>query len=198
MRFLLILIASLALMACSQNDTARSGKTVSVGTADIGGPFTLIDQDGQLVTEAAITGKPHLIYFGFTYCPDICPTALQKMGAAQELLGEQGDAIGYVLISVDPERDTPESLKQYVSADVFPEGLRGFTGSIDQVEQAKAVYKVFAQKADLEGSAGDYTVDHTDIMYLMDADGNFVDYFHGRSTPQDIAVRVRFHLQSGK
>jgi protein SCO1/2 len=191
LRLILTAILLLGVSACQAETPGRSGAVNSVGTANIGGPFILIDETGATVTEAALTGKPHLVYFGFTYCPDICPTALQKMGAAQELLGAQGDKIGYVLISVDPERDTPESLSQYITAGVFPGGLRGFTGSVKQIEVAKNAYKVFAQKTLTPESAGEYTVDHSDIMYLMDSKGEFAEYFSGRSTPQDIAMGVR-------
>ena len=190
---------SVGLTACgNSNDTATSGRTVSSGTANIGGAFSLIDDKGVTVTEADITGKPHLIYFGFTYCPDICPTALQKMGAAQTALGDKGDDIGYVLISVDPERDTVESLSQYVTANGFPEGLRGFTGTLANIEAAKAAYKVYATKVDTPDSAAEYTVDHSDIMYLMDEDGKFVDFFYGKSTPTEIAGRVSQYLRTGK
>lgn len=187
------------LTACGNgNETASSGRTVTSGTANIGGAFSLIDDTGAAVTEADITGKPHLIYFGFTYCPDVCPTALQKMGQAQIMLGDRGDEIGYVLISVDPERDTVNSLSQYVTANGFPNGLRGFTGSVDSIEAAKAAYKVYATKVDTPESAGDYTVDHSDIMYFMGADGKFVDFFYGASTPTEIAGRVTRHLKTGK
>lgn len=182
----------------TQTEAGRSGKTVTSGKADLGGPFALIDQDGNPVSEADLLGKPHMVYFGFTFCPDVCPTALQKMGAAQDLLGTEGDEIGYVLISIDPERDTPELLKQYVAAGVFPKGLRGYTGSVEQVEVAKKAYKVYATKAKLEDSEGDYTVDHSDIIYLMDAKGEFTDYFFNRSTPKDMEVRVRLLLRTGK
>ncbi|MEP1230923.1 MAG: SCO family protein [Litorimonas sp.] len=194
-------IPVLGLSACNNTkdtEAGRSGRAVTSGTADIGGPFELIDQDGAVVTETSLLGKPHMVYFGFTFCPDICPTALQKMGAAQDLLGAQGDDIGYVLTSIDPERDTPDALKQYITASVFPTGLRGYTGSLDQIEVAKKAYKVYATKAELEGSAGDYTVDHSDIIYFMDKDGKFVDYFISRTTPKDMAVRIRYHLKTGK
>jgi len=202
----LLMLGALSLLlgglsACNnatETEAGRSGKTVSTGTADLGGPFELIDQDGAVVTEANLLGKPHILYFGFTFCPDVCPTALQKMGSAQELLGPQGDDIGYVMVSIDPERDTPEILKQYITASVFPKGLRGYTGSVEQVETAKRAYKVFATKASLDGSAGDYTVDHSDIIYFMDKDGKFVDYFNNRTTPKDIEVRARYHLRTGK
>ena len=176
-----------------------SGKTTSIGTAEIGGPFNMIDETGAAVSEADLLGKPHLIYFGFAFCPDICPTSLQKLGAAQQLMGKAGDDVGYILITVDPERDTAEKLAQYVAFDPFPTGLRGFTGSVEQVDGVKAVYKVASTKRSADGGvveegATDYTVDHSDIIYFMGADGVFADFFSSRSTPQDIAVRVRQEL----
>lgn len=191
--------ASIGLTSCGQSDqTASSGRTVTSGAAEIGGAFSLINQAGERVTEEALKGKPHLVYFGFTYCPDICPTALQKMGQTQTLLGGKGDDIGYILISVDPERDTPESLSQYVTANGFPKGLKGFTGSLEEIEAAKLAYKVYAAKVMTPESAGEYTVDHADIMYLMDKDGEYVDYFFGNSTPTEMAGRIARHLKTGK
>jgi len=182
----------LGLVACGQPDpnvAGVSGKTVTSGTANIGGPFSLIDTNGTRVDESLLEGRPHLVYFGFAFCPDVCPTALQKLGAAQDLLGEAGDEIGYILIPVDPERDTPEKLGQYITFEPFPTGLRGLTGTVEEVETAKTAYKVFSQKVPLEG--GDYTVDHVDMIFLIGSDGKFVDFFTSRSTPQDIAIRVR-------
>lgn len=199
----LSLFASWALVSCQQNDpnaAGVSGKTVvSTGTASIGGPFTLVDDTGSVVTEATLKGKPHLIYFGFAFCPDICPTSLQKLGAAQQLLGRAGDDIGYVLITVDPERDTVEKISEYIAFDPFPDGLRGFTGTVEQIEKAKVAYKITATKSTFDGQPVedgdmDYTVNHSDIIYFMDADGKFADFFSARSTPQDIAVRVRQEL----
>ena len=205
--FLIAGLAAVTLNACQAEDPNRagvSGKTVrSTGTADIGGPFTLVDTTGNTVTEADLLGKPHLVYFGFAFCPDVCPTAMQKLGAAQTLMGDAGDDVGYVLFSVDPERDTPEKLAEYVAFEPFPTGLRGFTGTVEQVEAAKAVYKVVAQKVSTDGGAVqagsmDYTVDHSDIIYFMDAEGKFVDFFSARSTPQDSAVRVRQELMQSQ
>ena len=196
-------LASFALLACRAEDPTAagvSGKTVvSTGTASIGGPFTLVDETGAVVTEAGLLGKPHLVYFGFAYCPDICPTALSKLGAAQTLLRAAGDDVGYVLITVDPERDTVDKIAQYVTADPFPTGLRGFTGSVEQIETAKIAYKITATKSTFDGGpvepdAMDYTVNHSDIIYFMDRDGKFADFFSARSTPQDIAIRVRQEL----
>jgi len=197
------ILATMALLACqaeSPQAAGVSGKTVvSSGTASIGGPFTLVDDTGNQVTDADLLGKPHLIYFGFAYCPDICPTSLQKLGAAEQLLGKAGDDVGYVLITVDPERDTVEKISQYVAFDPFPKDLRGFTGSVEQIDVAKQAYKVTAEKSAFDGGpvedgSTDYTVNHTDIIYLMDSGGQFADFFSARSTPQDIAFRVRQEL----
>ena len=200
--YFLACLGAIALMGCQAEDpnaAGVSGKITSTGTADIGGPFSLIDETGAAVSEADLRGKPHLIYFGFAFCPDICPTSLQKLGAAQQLMGAAGEDVGYILITVDPERDTADKLAQYVSFDPFPRGLRGFTGSAAQVDGAKAAYKVVAVKRSLddeplEPGSTDYTVDHTDIIYLMGADGKYADFFSSRSTPRDIAVRVRQEL----
>lgn len=197
------LFAASALWGCQGDRSAEagvSGKTVvSHGTASIGGAFTLVDDKGAQVTEADLLGKPHLIYFGFAYCPDICPTALQKLGAAQQLMGDAGDDVGYVLITVDPERDTVEKIAQYVCFEPFPSGLRGFTGSVEQIDVAKAAYKLTTYKTTFDGEPvepgdEDYTVNHSDIIYLMGSDGKFADFFSARSTPREIAVRVRQEL----
>ena len=192
MKALIILIFSLPILlfGCSEQ-AAKSGKNVISGSAEIGGPFNLINQDNLLVTENDFLGKPQLIYFGFSYCPDICPTALQKMGSVQEELDPDGDLINYLFISVDPERDTSESLKLYVESDGFPKGLNGLTGSKEQVDIAKLAYKVYSQRVSLSDSIVDYTVDHSDIMYFMDENGVFIDFFFGKNTIQEIGEAVR-------
>ena len=188
---------AMSLAACGE-PTATVGKTVTSGTADIGGAYTLTDQDGQAVTQENYLGKPQLIYFGFSYCPDICPTALQKMGAAQARIDAKGDKVNYLFISVDPERDTPESLKLYVTANGFPAGLRGLTGTQEQIEAVKSAYKVYSQKVPTPDSAGDFTVDHSDIIYLMDKDGKFVEFFFGKTSVPEMAARINMHLKTGK
>ena len=189
---------AISLAGCGSEPTATVGKTVVSGTADIGGAFDLINQDGVAVSEASTFGKPQLIYFGFSYCPDICPTALQKMGAVQARIDPSGDKLNYIFISVDPERDTPESLKLYITANGFPKGLMGYTGTLDQIEAVKSAYKVYSQKVPTPDSAADYTVDHSDIMYLMNKDGTFVEFFFGKSTVPEMTERVRTHLKTGK
>lgn len=178
--------------------TATVGKTVVSGTADIGGAYNLVNQDGETVTQDSALGKPQLIYFGFSYCPDICPTALQKIGAVQARIDPAGDKLNYLFISVDPQRDTPESLKLYVTANGFPKGLTGLTGTQEQIDIVKAAYKVYSQNVPTPDSAADYTVDHSDIIYLMDKDGKFVEFFFGKSTVPEMAERVRTHLKTGQ
>lgn len=195
-KFAAFVILAASLTSCGQ-PTANVGKTVTSGTADIGGAYTLINQNGETVSEADALGKPQLIYFGFSYCPDICPTALQKMGAAQSRIDPDGDKLNYIFISVDPERDTPESLKLYVIANGFPKGLTGLTGTAEQIETAKTAFKVYSQKVPTPESASDYTVDHSDIMYLMDKNGEFVEFFFGKSTVPEMAARINLHLKTG-
>ena len=120
------------------------------------------------------------------------------MGAVQARIDPSGDKLNYIFISVDPERDTPESLKLYITANGFPKGLMGYTGTLDQIEAVKSAYKVYSQKVPTPDSAADYTVDHSDIMYLMNKDGTFVEFFFGKSTVPEMAERVRTHLKTGK
>ena len=202
LRTLALTTAAIVLAACGQGsvetDVATAGtRTVSVGTADLGGPFTLVDETGATVTEADFLGQPTLLYFGFSYCPDVCPTALSKLGRAQEMMGAAAEAVQFVMVSVDPERDTTEQLAVYVTNNGFPEGLRGFTGTVEQVDAMREAYKVYAQKAPLEGSEAEYTVDHQDIVFLLGKDGKFVDFFTPRDTPGEIAGRVRAYLAKG-
>lgn len=185
----------LALPACKP-PAAHSGKVISSGTAQIGGAYALMNQDGETVTHETFLGKPQMIYFGFSYCPDICPTALMVMGQAQKRLGKDFDDIQYIFISVDPERDTPESLKTYITANGFPEGLIGLTGTPAQVDAAKAAYKVYSAKVIDEESAADYLVDHSSIIYFMDEAGQLVDFFTHTSAPDDIVVRARLRAKN--
>ncbi len=194
----LVLSGTFVLGACNPQQTAQSGQVTVTGTAQIGGPFELLDQDGNVVTEKDILGKPQLIYFGFSYCPDVCPLALQQMGAAQARVDPEGTFFQPIFFSVDPERDTPESLKLYVTANGFPDNLMGLTGTAEQVEVAKKAYKIYAQKAPDPDLTGGYTVDHVSLIYLMDASGNFVDVFTHNSTVDDISKRLAAFKKSGR
>ena len=182
--------------------TARSGAAGAgapmrvSGTAQIGGPFTLVNQDGETVTDADFRGQAMLIYFGFTYCPDICPTSLQVMKAALDQLDPQAQArFQPLLISVDPERDTPDALAQYIRSPVFPERLVALTGSPEQVRDAARAYRVFYSRVEDDGMSTLYTVDHSSLIYLMGPDGAFVDVFPHATTPDQMAVRLQRFLE---
>lgn len=169
----------------------QTAATTSTGEAAIGGAFTLTDQDGDTFTEADLEGRPSLIYFGYTYCPDVCPFSLQTMKAAIEQLPErQQDRIRPVFITVDPARDTVEAVSQYVQSEAFPKGLVGLTGTEEQVEQAKEAYKVYSARAETEGSMADYLVDHTSMIYFMDEQGRFVNAFSHGESPETIAAEL--------
>lgn len=157
----------------------------SVGKASVGGPFTLTDHTGRRVTDKDFRGKYMLVYFGFTFCPDVCPTGLQVMAAALEQLGPKAEQITPIFISVDPERDTPEQLAQYVSS--FHPRLVGLTGTPEEIQAVAKAYRVYYRKVKDEKSTAEYTIDHTSIIYLMDPNGEFVAHFT-HATPVDVMV----------
>ncbi len=158
------------------------------GRQTIGGPFVLTDQDGRTVTEASFKGKPTLIYFGFTYCPDVCPTALLLMETAMEKLGpDMPKKVNMVMITIDPERDTQKLLKDYVSN--FGSTFTGLTGTPDQVAAAAKAYRVYYQK--VPGKKGaPYLMDHSSIIYLLDRNGRFVTHFTHEAKAETIAAGV--------
>lgn len=148
---------------------------ISIGTALVGGPFTLTDQTGRKVTEKDFLGKYMLVFFGYTYCPDICPTELQVMSAALDSMGPKADAIQPVFISVDPGRDTPEVLKQYVAN--FHPRLVGLTGSPEEIASVAKAYRVYFSKVESNSAPDAYLMDHSTIIYLMDPQGKFLKHF---------------------
>lgn len=169
------------------------------GEAQVGGPFTLVNHHGETVTEADFAGRPMLIFFGFTYCPDVCPFSLQVMGQALSLMDEdEASQFQPILISVDPERDTPEVLAEYVTSDVFPDNLTGLTGTPEQIASVAEAYRVYYARAEDESSAAGYTMDHSSIIYLMDSQGEFADVFTHTATPQEIASRLQEFLQENR
>jgi protein SCO1 len=161
------------------------------GEALVGGPFTLTDQNGNTVTDQTFKGKLMLIYFGFTYCPDACPTALGAMSAAIDKLDTSADRVVPMLITVDPERDTPQVLKDYVSN--FHPRMMGLTGTKEQIAQVAKAYRVFYQKA-AGPTPDDYLMDHTLLIYLMDGDGKYLTHFGPDATPDQMADEIRKHL----
>jgi cytochrome oxidase Cu insertion factor (SCO1/SenC/PrrC family) len=139
----------------------------------IGGAFALIDQNGKRRTDADFRGKVLLVYFGFTYCPDVCPTDLQEIGLAVDRLGPAGDAVQPIFITVDPERDTPEHLKEYMA--MFHRRFVGLTGDATALDAAARAYRVYYARVALEKS--DYTVDHSAFIYLMGRQGEYLGFF---------------------
>jgi protein SCO1 len=155
--------------------------------ASIGGPFNLEDQNGKPFTDQDMKGKPYLVFFGYTHCPDICPTTLTEMSALLEKLGPAANHVGAVFITVDPERDTAAELKDYMSS--FDPHLRGLTGTQQAIDVAIKDYRVYAKKVPLKD--GDYSMDHTAIVYLMDKDGHFVAPFDMQRTADAEAAQLR-------
>jgi protein SCO1/2 len=158
--------------------------------AAIGGPFQLTDQAGQTVTEKNLQGKPTLIFFGFTHCPDVCPTSLFEISEVLRAMGGDADRVNAYFISVDPERDTATAMKDYLSS--FDPHLKGLTGDADAVAKVVSGFRVYAKKVPLKD--GDYTMDHTALIYLMDRDGKFVAPFNLKRTPEAAAADLKRYL----
>ena len=168
----------------------RSASPIGPAIAAVGGPFHLEDQNGKPVSDQDMKGRPFLVFFGFTHCPDICPTTLFEISEVMKKLGKDADRTGALFITVDPERDTPAALKDYLSS--FDPHLRGLTGDPAAVDAALKAYRVYAQKIPLKD--GDYTMDHTAVVYLMDKDGHFVAPFNLKQTPEAAADQLRGYL----
>jgi len=164
---LILALGGMSLTACDR-PAAPAGQATQV---QIGGPFQLVDMNGRPVTEKTLLGKPTAIFFGFTYCPEVCPTTMAEMTAWLKALGPDADRLNVVFVSVDPERDTPEQLKLYLSN--FDRRIQGFTGPPDAVARTAKAYRVYYQKVATEG--GGYTMDHSSAIYLFDAQGRFVE-----------------------
>src|SRR3954467_5480643 len=158
--------------------------------AAIGGPFPLADQAGQTVTEKNLQGRPTLIFFGFTHCPDVCPTSLFEISEVLRAMGGDADRVNAYFISVDPERDTAVAMKDYLSS--FDPHLKGLTGDPDAVAKVISSFRVYAKKVPLKD--GDYTMDHTALIYLMDRDGKFVSPFNLKRTPEEAAADLKRYL----
>ena len=158
--------------------------------AAIGGPFQLTDQDGRAVTDRDLLGKPSLVFFGFTHCPDVCPTTLFDMSQVLRALGPDADRTRAFFITVDPERDTESVLKDYLSS--FDPHITGLTGDLPAITAVAKEYRAYFKKVTIDG--GGYTMDHTAITYLMDKDGRFVSPFKLNRATEDAAADLRRHL----
>ena len=160
------------------------------GASAIGGPFKLVDQNSKPITDQDMKGHPFLVFFGFTHCPDVCPTTLFEVSEIFRALGPQAKDIRGLFISVDPERDTPAVLKDYLSS--FDPHLVGVTGDLPSIQAVEKSYRVYAKKVPLDG--GGYTMDHTALIYLMDKTGRFVAPFNIKRPPEEAAADLKKYL----
>lgn len=171
---LLLFVTGAVLIGWWQVDGPGGGRMTQQGAPAVGGPFSLVDHRGKPVTEADFKGRPAAVFFGFTYCPEVCPTTLFDLSTRMKELGPAADRLQVLFITVDPERDTPQQLATYLES--FDPRITGLSGTQAQVEAALAAYKAYAKCIPTEGS---YTMDHTASVYLMNADGSFrtlIDY----------------------
>ena len=158
--------------------------------AQIGGPFTLINHRGEPVTEATFSGRHMLIYFGYSFCPDICPTSLQTMAAAYDLLSAEEQAeVEPIFITIDPERDTVEAIADYVS--LFHDDMIGLTGNVEQIDAAADAYRVYHAKNVVDEGSDEYFVDHSSFYYVMGPDGRYVTHFGHDATEEEMAAGIR-------
>ena len=191
-RAILLISATLLLLAIAIGSTSLLLRPPpdgsGTGVALVGGPFSLVDHTGKRVSERDFRGRFMLVFFGYTYCPDVCPTELQVMTAALDQMGAGADKIQPVFISIDPERDTPEVLASYVEN--FGPGLVGLTGTSEEIASVAKAYRVFYSKAGKTGS-DEYLMDHSSILYLMGPDGGFVKHFTYTTDASALAANLK-------
>lgn len=168
---------------------ARQGQS-STGTASVGGPFTLVAQDGTKLTDQDLRGAPFLVFFGFTHCPDICPTKLFEISEVLRAAGPKGEKLRALFVTVDPERDTPETMKSYLGS--FDPRIVGLSGDRPAIDAMIKAYRAYSRKVPLQGD--DYTMDHTALVYLMGKDGGFIGAFNVEQTPAQAAQEWLRHL----
>jgi protein SCO1/2 len=193
---LLVLFAALALTPASAEEprgrtAAELMDAVMWGKEQIGGPFALVDHMGHQRTDTDFRGKLMLVYFGFTHCPDVCPTDLQAMGLALDKLGPLGDAVQPLFITLDPERDTPANLADYVA--MFHPRMVGLSGDAQTIRAAAGAYRVYYAKVEI-GGGSDYTIDHSGFVYLMDRDGRYLGFFPPGTSAERMIAGMKPHL----
>lgn len=181
----LVLFAVVALLV-----GGRASIPGATSPSAIGGPFRLVDQDGRAVSDQDMKGKPFLVFFGFTHCPDVCPTTLFEVSEVLSKLGPDGDRVGALFVTVDPERDTPAKIKDYLAS--FDPHLRGLSGDAEAIAAMQKGYRVYSKKVAL--AEGGYTMDHSALVYLMDKEGRFVAPFNIKRRPEDSAADLRRYL----
>ena len=187
--FVVFLVGALALAAAAiiTFSPPRQGQS---GTASVGGPFALTTQDGKTLTEKDLRGAPFLVFFGFTHCPDICPTKLFEISETLRAAGPKGEKLRALFVSVDPERDTAEVMKSYLGS--FDPRIVGLTGDRAAIDATIKAYRAYSKKVPLKD--GDYTMDHTALVYLMGKDGGFIGAFNIERPPAEAAAEWLRHL----
>jgi len=197
-RLILLSVAAatvgLALAGCGKSSGTDAGAVSSSGEALVGGPFQLVDQNGKPTDQGVLKGKWSAVFFGYTYCPDVCPTTMQALAGAEAKLGDKARNLQVVFISVDPARDTPAQMKTYLSTPAFPKDAIGLTGTPDQVAAAAKAYRVYYQK---EGEGEGYSVAHSSIVYLMNPAGKFVTALTESQTPSEVATQIGDAMNGG-
>ena len=165
-----------------------TGRTPApIAMSAVGGPFHLVDQNAKPITDQDFKGQPFLVFFGFTHCPDVCPTTLFEVSEIFRALGPDAKNIRAMFVTVDPERDTPAVLKDYLAS--FDPRIIGVTGDIDAITAAEKSYRVYAKKSPIK--TGGYGVDHSSVLYLMGPDGKLVNFYDEAVSPDDLAKDLR-------
>ncbi|MCC7271834.1 MAG: SCO family protein [Alphaproteobacteria bacterium] len=198
-RAVLILAAGLALLAAALGGLYVMGgpggaRLAEVAGPQIGGPFALTDQDGRRVSEQSWPGRHLLLFFGFTHCPDVCPLALGEVSVALDALGPAAAKLQPLFVTVDPERDTPAALKDYVSA--FDDRIVGLTGTAEEIAAAARAYRVYYKKAPVQGALG-YTMDHSAFVYLVSPQGKLEAFFTHETKGAAMAEKIKGFLAKG-
>ena len=185
----LLLLAALAggLLSHESEMVPGLGKSVIIGQATVGGPFRLTDQTGKTVSDADFHGRYMLIYFGYSFCPDVCPTTLGVMAQALDKLGADSSRVVPVFITIDPARDTPKVLADYMKA--FAPSFVGLTGSDAQIKAVEKEYRVYAVKRPLDN--GNYGMDHSSVLYLMAPNGKMISFYDEAISPDDLAKDLK-------
>ncbi len=185
----LLLIAAVAggVLWYESEQVPGLGRVVTTGQADVGGPFQLTDQHGKRTSDTDFRGRYMLIYFGYSFCPDVCPTTLAVIAQALDKLGERSHQVVPVFITIDPERDTPKVLDDYMKA--FGPSFVGLTGSAAEIKDVEKRYRVYAVKKPLPG--GSYGMDHSSVIYLMGPDGKMVSFYDEAVSPDELAKDLR-------
>ena len=192
---LVVLVGILAWFSTPMISNFLSGqKDGNQGRALITASFNLVNVEGEKVTQKDFHGKPMLVYFGFTYCPDVCPTELMRIGQFMDALGRDADKIHPILISVDPDRDTPQAMQSYLKS--FHPAIIGLTGTPENIKDAASSFRVFYSKAEDPGSNAGYLIDHSAFVYLMDKNGEYLAHFSPQTDFELMLQRIKKSFSS--